>query len=66
MRCFFFIDLAVVGFDMQSGKIFCLSLQLAYNKLLSFCRIRYYCWLEDFVFDLMRTVVKIVRYLGIL
>jgi hypothetical protein len=39
MRCFF-IDLAVVGFDMQSGKIFCLSLQLAYNKLLSFCRIR--------------------------
>ncbi len=37
---FLVIDLAVVGFDMQSGKISCLSLLLVYSRLSSFYRIR--------------------------
>ncbi len=34
------IDLAVVGFDMQSGKTFYLSLLLVYSRLSSSYRIR--------------------------
>jgi hypothetical protein len=60
------IDLAVVGFDMQSGKTFCLSLLLAYSRLSSFYRIRWYRWLRDVAFAPKKIVVKLVGYLGIL
>ena len=60
------IDLAVVGFDMQSGKTFCLSLLLAYSRLSSFYRIRLYRWLKDVAFVPKKIVVKPVRHLDIL
>ncbi len=51
---------------MRSGKTVYLSVLLVYSRLSDFCRILLYRSSKDDASGLMKIVVKLVEYLGIL
>ena len=63
---FLVINWAAVDFYMRNGRIFCLSVSLAYSRLSNFCRILWYCLSNGDVSGQVIIVVGLVGYLGIL